>query len=626
MFGFSVEDINREVMMAMGGFEVGPVKLEHELEQTIIVLQVPLAMRANLGNLLVLPVRLSNGALVPLGELGRFVKRPVSPVIYHKDLRPLEYVVGDVIGRLGAPLYGMIDVDERLKKYKTPDGQVLQGSYFGRPADTNVSGFKWDGEWEVTYVTFRDMGIAFMAALVLIYILVVAEFRNFILPLVVMAPIPLTLIGIVPGHWLLNADFTATSMIGFIALAGIIVRNSILLVDFAKSRVEEGMSVQQAVVLAAEVRMRPIMITALALVIGSVVLLTDPIFQGMAVSLLFGSLVATFLTLVVIPLGCLSARSQFCVAPSCNVPPRGGPAPGMPPGGMPPSGPPPSEGGPPAGRPTRLVKRTEAGEGGIAAAAAAAAAAVGAEPQEPGRPARLVKRSEAAEAAPATEPAVPGRPPKLVKKAEAAPPPPEAAGGRPPRLVRKSDLPAGEAAETPAAAPPGRPAPLLKKPAVEPAAQPAAAPQPLPPEVAAEPEPPEPAPFIEPPLPESVATAEAPHAPIASTAEEVAESLAPKSSARLSRMKKPGDKPASGGSANGREGRAGPGPAQAGAEGRERKYVAKPKAAAESRESVRGEPAAKTEKAADKASQDKIAAVQSGKKKLRGIRINPDLE
>ena len=621
MFGFSVEEINREVMMAMGGFEVGPVKLEHELEQTVIVLQVPLAMRANLGNLLVLPVRLSNGALVPLGELGRFVKRPVSPVIFHKDLRPLEYVVGDVIGRLGAPLYGMIDIDARLKKYKTPDGQVLQGSYFGRPADTNVSSFKWDGEWEVTYVTFRDMGIAFMAALVLIYILVVAEFKNFILPLVVMAPIPLTLIGIVPGHWLLNADFTATSMIGFIALAGIIVRNSILLVDFAKSRVEEGMSVQQAVVLAAEVRMRPIMITALALVIGSVVLLTDPIFQGMAVSLLFGSLIATFLTLVVIPLGCLSAQSQFCVAPSCKVPPRGGPAPGMPPGGMPPSGPPPSEGGPPAGRPTRLVKRTEAGEGGIAAAAAAAAAAVAAAPQEPGRPGRLVKRSEAAEAAPATEPEVAGRPPKLVKKSEFAAPTPEAepsAGGRPPRLARRSDLPVGEAAESPAAAPSGRPAPLMKKSAVEPVAEPAAAP------VEAEPPAPEPAPFFEPPLPAPVAAAEAPPAPIASTAEEVAESLAPKSSARLSRMKKPGDKPAS--SANGREGRAGPGSVQAGAEGRERKFVAKPKAAAESREAARVEPAGKTEQPTGKASQDKIAAVQSGKKKLRGIRINPDLE
>ena len=163
------------------------------------------------------------------------------------------------------------------------------------------------------------MGIAFMAALVLIYVLVVAEFRSFLLPLVVMAPIPLTMIGIVPGHWLLGADFTATSMIGFIALAGIIVRNSILLVEFAREKVSEGMAVPDAVILAGRVRLRPILITALALVIGSMVLLSDPIFQGMAVSLLFGSLVATFLTLVVIPLGCVSARKYFT-----GRPPHGG--------------------------------------------------------------------------------------------------------------------------------------------------------------------------------------------------------------------------------------------------------------------------------------------------------------
>jgi multidrug efflux pump subunit AcrB len=311
MFGVSVEDINRELKMATGGFEVGPLAGGTNLEQTVIVLQVPLSTRVNLGNLLVLPIRTQTGQAVPLGELGRFAPRVVEPPIWHKDLRALEYVTADVIGRLGAPLYGMLAVDSALKNYVTPDGLTISGHYFGRPADTGISGFKWDGEWEVTYVTFRDMGIAFGAALVLIYILVVAEFRSFLLPLVIMAPIPLTLIGIVPGHWLLGADFTATSMIGFIALAGIIVRNSILLVEFARSKVAEGMSVRDAIVLAGRVRLRPILITALALVIGSMVLLSDPIFQGMAVSLLFGSLVATFLTLVVIPLGCLSARNYF---------------------------------------------------------------------------------------------------------------------------------------------------------------------------------------------------------------------------------------------------------------------------------------------------------------------------
>jgi multidrug efflux pump subunit AcrB len=632
MFGLSVEEINREVMMAMGGFEVGPVKLVHELEQTIIVLQVPLAMRANLGNLLVLPIRLQNGASVPLGELGRFVKRSVSPPIYHKDLRPLEYVMADVVGKLGAPLYGMLDVDTRLQGYTTPDGQVMGGHYFGKPSDTSVSGFKWDGEWEVTYVTFRDMGLAFMAALVLIYILVVAEFKNFILPLVVMAPIPLTLIGIVPGHWLLNADFTATSMIGFIALAGIIVRNSILLVEFAKERVQEGMSVRDSVVLAAEVRMRPIMITALALVIGSVVLLTDPIFQGMAVSLLFGSLVATFLTLVVIPLGCLSAQSQFCrIAAECGVPgrpPRGGaPAPGgVPPsGGVPPAGGlPPSGAAPAPGRPTRLAKKGDLPEGGVAAAAAAAAAAVEAAiaPESEaasGRPARLLKRTEAspvAEAAPAAEAGeAAGRPPRLVRKSEApAPAAPVEPTGRPPRLEKRTEVPPATSAELPT--PGARPARLIKR---------AEAPPPV-----VEPPEPEPTPAAEavpeapvlPPPPASVPAAPPPppFVPDIAPARPVP--------GRPARLKKPAEAP---------KPAAPPVPVTprvAEAEARERKFVARAKQA-EPQAAPAAQPpavqppaatAATQPPAAEPSASDKLTAIQTGKKKLRGIRINPDLE
>ena len=178
MFGVAVEDINREIAMATGGFEVGALQSPRNLEQAVIVLQAPMATRGNIGNLLVMPLRSQTGAMVPLGELGRFVNKPVDPVIYHKDLRALEYVTADVVGRLGAPLYGMLNVDAALKNYVTPDGQVIGGHYFGRPADANRSGFKWDGEWEVTYVTFRDMGLAFGAALVLIYILVVAEFKK----------------------------------------------------------------------------------------------------------------------------------------------------------------------------------------------------------------------------------------------------------------------------------------------------------------------------------------------------------------------------------------------------------------------------------------------------------------
>jgi hypothetical protein len=436
MHGVSVEDINREVTMAMGGFAVGPVKLVHELEQTIIVMQLPLSVRGNPGSLLTLPVRSQTGTFVPLGELGRFVRRNVSPPIFHKDLRPVEYVTAEIVGPLGAPLYGMLNVDAKLKDYRTADGVSLQGTYFGKPKNLDVSSFKWDGEWEVTYVTFRDMGLAFAAALVLIYMLVVAEFRNFVLPAVVMAPIPLTLIGIIPGHWMLGADFTATSMIGFIALAGIIVRNSILLVDFAKTKVHEGISVKDAVVMAAEVRMRPIVITALALVIGSTVLLTDPIFQGMAVSLLFGSIVATFLTLVVIPLGCLSAHKAFCAPDISGNEPNCSPRPSS----------------PPPGRPQRLQK-TGTMDGELRAADTQPSSIASGRPprlqkglaqQEPssstplavssGRPARLEKKSVPAEDTPIVPPNT-VLPPKA-SLANNSPP----LSTRPPRLRKAEEV------------------------------------------------------------------------------------------------------------------------------------------------------------------------------------------
>jgi multidrug efflux pump subunit AcrB len=306
--GISVDAVISNLDMALGGFKAGDVKRGSLLEPTFITIEVPLAVRANLGRLADLPIPSAGGGTVPLSELGRFVKQSADPIVYHKDLRPLEYVVGDAVGKLGAPLYPMLAVEKLLEDYKTPNGHTISGTMFtGAPPDNGKSGFEWGGEWTVTYETFRDMGLAFGVALVLIYMLVVAEFGNFVTPAVIMAPIPLTLLGIVPGHWLMGADFTATSMIGFIALAGIIVRNSILLVDFSIQEVAQGRTVKEAVINACKARTRPILITALALVAGSSVILTDPIFQGMAISLLFGVLVSTLLTLVVIPLGCVSA-------------------------------------------------------------------------------------------------------------------------------------------------------------------------------------------------------------------------------------------------------------------------------------------------------------------------------
>ncbi len=309
--GVSVDAINRNLGMAMGGARLGDVKRGSVLEPTFIVIQVPMEIRSKITSLTDLPISNPMGQNVPLGELGRFVKDMQDPIIYHKDLRPVEYVTAEVTGRLDAPIYGMLDVEKALEKYTTPDGVKLVGEYMAAPETYFKSGFEWTGEWTVTYETFRDMGMAFAAALILIYMLVVWEFGNFTLPAVIMAPIPLTLLGIIPGHWILDAKFTATSMIGFIALAGIIVRNSILLVDFTQQEITKGASVRDAVIQSCTARTRPIMITAFALVAGSGVIITDPIFRGMAISLLFGVMVSTVLTLLVIPLGCVSARRAF---------------------------------------------------------------------------------------------------------------------------------------------------------------------------------------------------------------------------------------------------------------------------------------------------------------------------
>jgi len=310
--GVSIETINRNIQMAMGGYKLGDIKGHSSLEPKYIVLQLPLEKRGEIERLSNLPIPSADGQMVPLTELGQFVKTEEQNIIYRKDLRPMEYVVGEMEGRLGAPIYGILSVEDTLKNYTAPDGVQITGTMTGAPEDDLQSGFEWSGEWVVTYETFRDMGLAFAAALVLIFGLLVLEFRNFILPAIIMAPIPLTLIGIIPGHWIMNAEFTATSMIGFIALAGIEVRSSILLVDFVKNEVHLGQDAMHAVANAGQIRMRPIWVTNLTMMAGSATILFDPIFQGMAISLLFGPIVATTLTLFVIPLGCTSVHKKLC--------------------------------------------------------------------------------------------------------------------------------------------------------------------------------------------------------------------------------------------------------------------------------------------------------------------------
>ena len=264
-------------------------------------LRLPAQDQAALGSLLALKVRGAQGQLVPLSELVRVDKATWDGAIHHKDGLPVVYVTADEAGALDSPLYGMFGIVGQLGDHKVA-GQQLAQTFITQPADTSGYAVKWDGEWQITYETFRDMGIAYAAGMVLIYLLVVAQFRSYLVPLVIMAPIPLTVIGVMPGHALLGKQFTATSMIGMIALAGIIVRNSILLVDFINQETERGVPLVDAVIDACAVRAKPIVLTGVAAMLGAFFILDDPIFNGLAISLIFGILVSTILTLVVIPL------------------------------------------------------------------------------------------------------------------------------------------------------------------------------------------------------------------------------------------------------------------------------------------------------------------------------------
>jgi len=274
---------------------------------------LPLEQQVGLDALLALPMRSASGQLVPLSELVRVERGVIDKSRYTKDLQPVSYVLGDVGMRplatgvasprfIDSPLYGLFGIRSHLAEAALPNTGPLDEYWIRQPSDPfRAYAIKWDGEWQITYETFRDMGAAYAVGLILIYLLVVAQFKSYLTPLVIMAPIPLTVIGVMPGHALLGAQFTATSMIGMIALAGIIVRNSILLVDFIELETARGVPFSQAVVRSAAVRAQPIALTGLAAMIGGFFILDDPIFNGLAVSLIFGIFVSTLLTLVVIP-------------------------------------------------------------------------------------------------------------------------------------------------------------------------------------------------------------------------------------------------------------------------------------------------------------------------------------
>ncbi|CAM5782174.1 efflux RND transporter permease subunit [Ottowia pentelensis] len=278
----------------------------HDASRTAVPvsIQLPPEMQGGLDALLQLTVRAQSGALVPIRELVQVSDTEREQPAHHKDLLPVVYVTGDMAAPpTDSPLYGMFQMRGPLSEIKGPDGGPLAETFIRQPSSPYAGyALKWDGEWQITYETFRDMGAAYAVGLILIYLLVVAHFGSYLTPLIIMAPIPLTIIGVMPGHALLHAQFTATSMIGMIALAGIIVRNSILLVDFIKLQLAQGTPFRRAIVASAITRAQPILLTGLAAMIGALFILDDPIFNGLAISLIFGILVSTVLTLVVIPL------------------------------------------------------------------------------------------------------------------------------------------------------------------------------------------------------------------------------------------------------------------------------------------------------------------------------------
>jgi len=304
-FGVEQSDVYNTLSALLGGVPVGYSHRGEDRNPIEIVVRLPKSDLAWTQKLASTPVPANaqpgNKAVVELGDVVRVTEEAGSPTVFRRDGHYTDLVTAELAGEYEAPIYGMFAVDSLIDSHdwgKLPKPAILM---HGQPENETKPSVLWDGEWEVTYVTFRDMGAAFMIAILGIYVLVVAQFGSFKLPLVILTPIPLTLIGIVLGHWLFGAPFTATSMIGFIALAGIIVRNSILLVDFIRHGATPGKTLREVLLDAGATRFRPILLTALAAMIGAATILSDPIFQGLAISLLFGLASSTLLTVLVIP-------------------------------------------------------------------------------------------------------------------------------------------------------------------------------------------------------------------------------------------------------------------------------------------------------------------------------------
>ena len=301
-YGIATAQVTATVNAALSGMDVGNMYQPASYNQTAIKLQLSDADKSSIDDILNLKIVGMQGNTVPVRDLVTVSKQIKQKSIYRKNQKEVVYVVADMAGKLESPSYAIWNISDSLKNIKVPAGYSLKEEYTHQPESEDNYSLKWDGEWQITYEVFRDLGIAFLVVIIIIYILIVGWFQNFTVPLVMLAAIPLSLIGIVLGHWALHAYFTATSMIGFIALAGVMVRNSILLIDFINIRLKEGIPLKQAIIEAGAVRTTPILLTAGAVALGAVIILFDPIFQGLAISLMGGTITSTFLTLLVVPL------------------------------------------------------------------------------------------------------------------------------------------------------------------------------------------------------------------------------------------------------------------------------------------------------------------------------------
>lgn len=300
--GISPQQITETVTMALHGKQIGRIHSESEINEVPIKIQLSESDRSGINKLSQIYLKSQNGSMIPVIDLVEIREKVLATSNYRKNQQNVLYVTAEVAGAIESPVYALLDAGEKMENIAMPAGYTLTQIFAGQPFLEEDYTLKWDGEWQITYEVFRDLGIAFAVVLIIIYMLIIGWFQDFKVPIVMMVAIPLSLAGIIIGHWILGAFFTATSMIGMIALAGIMVRNSVLLIDFIQIRLEDGADLKNAVIEAGAVRTMPILLTAGTVVIGAFVILFDPIFQGLAISLMGGAIASTALTLVMVPL------------------------------------------------------------------------------------------------------------------------------------------------------------------------------------------------------------------------------------------------------------------------------------------------------------------------------------